>query len=125
MLFEKVGSSVCEEMTNPRKALHYYLFVFDGQYIIKHTTEEDRKASLGICANNDMSEGMSGCFSEAFIYCKGMGIYKAAILGQSRFNKDNSHGAKGIMSGNRSKPERDGEDAEKDEVGLFINCRWS
>ena len=56
-------------------------------------------------ANNDMSEGMFGCFSEAFSYCKGMGIGEAAILGQSIFNKDNSHGAKGSMSGKRRKAE--------------------
>ena len=90
---------------NPRNALHYYLSLTDSQCSVKHTTEEDRKASLGMCANNDMSEGMLSCFSEAFSYCKGMGIGEAVTLGQSRFNKDNSHRAEGIMSGKRSKAE--------------------
>ena len=119
VLAEKVGNRVCLELLDPKKALHYYLSAVDGKFSAKNITEDVRKASIGMRANNDPSEGNFGCFSEAFQYCRGMGLGEAAHLGQSRYNKDNNRLASALATGKRSKAERDGDDIVEQEVGLF------
>ena len=64
-LAEQVGNRVCLEMEDPRKSLHLHLSKCDGKFSKKMTPEEVRVASIGMRANNDPSEQMFGCFSEA------------------------------------------------------------
>ena len=59
-LAEKVTSRVCLEMMDPKKALYCHLSGADGKFSVKLTTEETRKAIIGMYANNDPSEGMFG-----------------------------------------------------------------
>ena len=48
-----------------------------------------------------------------------MGLCEAVHLGQSCYNKDNNRLASALVTGKRSKAERDGDDIVEQEVGLF------
>ena len=106
-------------MEDPRKSLHLHLSKCDGKFSKKMTSEEVRVASIGMRANNDPSEQMFGCFSEANEKGGGMGLNESAGLGMSWYNGDYLRGASHLVTGRRSKTEIDGEDAEPVEMGLF------
>ena len=112
-------AQICVEMLDPIKALLMHLSASNGKYSVKNTTEADRKASYGMRANNDPSEGNFGVFSDAFEECKGADLSSSAGRGQTRFNRDFVQGAEGLVSGKRSKLERDGKEVEEQTVGLF------
>ena len=76
-------------------------------------------ASIGMRANNDPSEQMFGCFSEANEKGGGMGLNESAGLGMSWYNRDYLRGASHLVTSRRSKTEIDGEDAEPVDMGLF------
>ena len=118
-LAENIGSRVCSEMEDPRKSLHLHLSKCDGEFSKKMTSEEVRVASIGMRANNDPSEQMFGCFSEAHEKGGGMGLNESAGQGQSWYNKDYLCGADHLVTGKRIQAEIDGEDAEPVELGLF------
>ena len=118
-LAEKVGSRACLEFMDTRKSLSMHLSAADGKFSVKNTSEDVRLASIGIRANNDPSEGNFGVFSEAFSYCRGMDIAAAAGLGMVRGNNDMGRNANAMVSGKRSKAERDGEEVLDGEIGLF------
>ena len=106
-------------MIDPKKALHHHLSEAEGKFSVAQTDEAIRKASLGLRANNDPLEGNFGCFSEAFGFCRGMGIGEAAGQGQSRYYGDFDRGTNDLVSGKRSRAEMDGEDTETNGKGLF------
>ena len=118
-LAEKVGSRACLEFMDTRKSLSMHLSAADGKFSVKNTSEDVRLASIGIRANNDPSEGNFGVFSEAFSYCRGMDIAAAAGLGMVRGNNDMGRNANAMVSGKRSKAERDGEEMLDGDIGLF------
>ena len=118
-LASKIGYRVCTEMLHPKKALRHHLSVADGKYSKKMTTEEVRRASVGLRANNDPSERNFGVFSDAFQHCRGMGIGEATALGTTRDNDDFGRGASDLVTGKRSKAERDGAVIEAADIGLF------
>ena len=82
-----------------------HLSVADGKYSVKNTSEADRRATLGMRANNDPSEGMFGCLSEAFQKCKGAGMAELAGEGQIHFNGDMRRGTCVYMTSKRRKAE--------------------
>ena len=108
---EKVGSRACLEFLDPRKSLSMHLSAFDGKFSTKNTSTAVRKANYSIRANNDPSEANFGCFSDAFEYCRGMNIASAAGLGMTRGNNDFGRGSMDMVSGKRSRAERDSEES--------------
>ena len=76
-----IGSRVCSEMEDPRKWLRLHLSKCDGKFSKKMPSEEVRVASISMRANNDPSEQMFGCFSEANEKGGGMGLNESAGLG--------------------------------------------
>ena len=105
-------------MLHPKKALRHHLSVADGKYSKKMTTEEVCRASVGLRANNDPSERNFGVFSDAFQHCRGMGIGEATALGTTRDNDDFGRGASDLVTGKRSKAERDGAVIEAANIGI-------
>ena len=118
-LAEKIGGRVCSEMEDPRKSLHLHLSKCDGEFSKKMTSEEVRVASIGMRANNDPSEQMFGCFSEAHDKGGGMGLNESAGLGLTTYNKDHHRDTSSLVTGKRSQLEIDGEEVQSGECGLF------
>ena len=68
-------------MLDSNKSLSMHLPAGDGKYSVKNTSDADRRATLGMRANNDPSEGMFSFLSEAFQKCKGASTAELASEG--------------------------------------------
>ena len=75
-------------MLDSKKSLSLHLSVANGKFSVKNSSKADRKASIGMRVNNDLSEGSFGCLGGAFQSCKGAGMAELAGEGQTRFNGD-------------------------------------
>jgi len=107
-LFERAGSRAMAECIDPTKQLHHHLSEIHGAKSWVEVSEEDKKASLGIRANNDPAESAFAVYSDSFEQGQTIRQDNAAGKGQSRFNKDFFRAElKSLVTGKKSIEEDD------------------
>ncbi len=96
-----MATTLLTELTDPKKSTHNY--INDGLLAFPNLTEAEKQASLGMQANNDLSEGNFATFTD--VLCTGghISIDSAAGIGQARYNKDLNHDHASFVTGRKSK----------------------
>ena len=81
-----VATTLLTELTDPKKSTSNY--INDGLLAFNNLTDAEKKASLGMRANNDPSEGIFATFTDVLCNSGRISIDSAAAIGQARYNKD-------------------------------------
>ncbi len=71
VLSQGIGTCIVLEMEDPTKVTSDYLNVIKGKYSMSQTTDEEKRASYGMRANNDLNEQNFACFDKllGFLCC--------------------------------------------------------
>ncbi len=84
-----VATTFLTELTNPRKSTHNY--INDGLLVFNNLSAAEKKASLGMRANNASLEGNFATFTNVLCNSGQISIDSVAGIGQARYNKDLEH----------------------------------
>ncbi len=104
-LAREVATCLLLEVADPKKATSDYLSNGGGRFSWAVSSEEEKKASLGMRATNDPSESQFATFTEALATGGRVGVDLASGIGQTRFNKDFGRAQDQLVTGRRSKAE--------------------
>ena len=107
-LAREVATCLLLEVADPKKATSDYLLNGGGRFSWAVSSEEEKKASLGMRATNDPSESQFATFTEALATGGRVGVDLASGIGQTRFNNDFGLAQSQYVSGRRSKAEHSG-----------------
>jgi hypothetical protein len=81
-----VATTLLTELTDPRESTHNY--INDDLLAFNDLSAAEKEASLGMRANNDLSEGNFATFTDLLCNYGRISIDSAAGIGQTRYNKD-------------------------------------
>ncbi len=81
-----VATMLLTELINPKKSTLNY--INDGMLAFNNLSLAEKKASLGMRANNDRLEGNFATFTNVLFNSGRISIDSAAGIGQARYNKD-------------------------------------
>ena len=91
-LIENLGiitaNTLIDEFRDIRKATRNHLSCVRGIYSWNHISDEEKKAGLGLYANNDVSESAFGGLTEALIKSSMISLAHAGAMSQTRRNGD-------------------------------------
>ena len=76
-----VATALLTELTDPKKSTSNY--INDGLLAFNNLTDTEKKASLGMRANNDPSEGIFATFTDVLCNSGRISIDSAAAIGQA------------------------------------------
>jgi hypothetical protein len=114
-LAREVATCLLLEVADPKKATSDYLSKGNGRFSWAVSSEEEKKASIGMRATNDPSESQFATFTEALATGGRIGVDLASGIGQTRYNNDFGRAQDQYVMGRRSKAEHSGAKP----VGLF------
>jgi hypothetical protein len=97
-----IAVTIMTEMEDTRKATHLYLSHAQGEFSQAVISDKEEKATFGMRASNDPSEGMFATFTD--VLCNGgrISLASAAGIGQARYNHDYYRGHE-LLVGNKTK----------------------
>ena len=113
-LSEDLAATLLLEMADPRKITKDLINKLDGDRCKKNTTAAQRKAGLGIRANNDPAEQNFAVFDDALNQMGRGSLERAAGQSMSRYNHDMDRDTSKLATGQKSKADKD-----VSELGLF------
>ena len=103
-------------VTDPRRSTYNHFSVNpDARWAGDNLTEEERQAGMGVCANNNASEGMFAVFTDCFSKAGRVSHEGATGQGQTIYNNDHGRGAGLLVTGKASKKA----DKKDPVMGLF------
>ena len=82
-LAKEVATCLLLEVADPKKATSDYLSKGDGRFSWSVSSEEEKKASIGMRATNDPSESQFATFTEALATGGRIGVDVASGIGQT------------------------------------------
>ena len=101
-LVVRLDTRAIAKCIHPKKAIHDHLLEIHGKKSWIETTEEEKKASQGLKANNDAAEENFTWFYEAFQSGGCIRHDHAAGEGQSQYNKNYGRMSTEFFSGRKS-----------------------
>jgi len=107
-LTREVATCLLLEVADPKKATSDYLSKGNGKFSWAVSSEEEKKASIGMRATNDPSESQFATFTEALATGGRIGVDLASGIGQTRYNNDFGRAQDQYVTGRSSKAEHSG-----------------
>jgi hypothetical protein len=103
ILAREVATCLLLEVADPKKATSDYLSTCNGRFSWAKSSEEAKKALIGMRAINNPSESQFATFSEALATGGRIGVDLAYGIGQTRYNNDFGRSQEQYVTGRKSK----------------------
>ena len=109
MIAKEIAAVILVELRDPGKVTSGVLESVKGRYCQTNVTEEDRQLCMGMKAHNTISESCHANLTAALRLGGTMRLDYAGAAGQTIMNGDFKRGHETLVTGKRSKAERDAE----------------